>query len=62
MLTGEDKDFINNDENFNKLFVELRGNDPCFTDGEIKKRINKPFERYSKLDRLKRCKVAFCTK
>ena len=58
MLTKEDKDVINNDENFNKIFVELSGNSTYFTDGEIKKGLKKPFEKYSKLDRLNRCGVA----
>lgn len=59
MLTREDKDLIGNEKNFHKLFIELRGNKPYFTKDEIERGLKKPFEDYSKLDELGRCKTAF---
>ena len=58
MLTREDKDFINKDENINKVSVELRGNSPCFTDGEIKQ-LEGNISSFLDLDDLNRCGVAF---
>ena len=59
MFTGEDKDLIKIEKNFNKVFVELRDNKPNFTKSEIERGSKKPFEDYSKLDELGRCRVAF---
>lgn len=59
MLTREDKGLINNDICSNKLFIKLNGNVPYFTENEIKKGSKKIFEKYHKLDRLKRCGVAY---
>ena len=59
MISEKNKKLICNGIESDKLFIELSGNNPDFTDGEIKKGLNGVFEKYSKLDRLKRCGVAF---
>ena len=59
MLAKEDKDFINDDENFSKLFVELRDNKPCFTKDEIEKGLKGAFPECFELDESGRCRVAF---
>ena len=59
MLTIEDKDFINNDENANKLKVKLRDNKPDFSKDEIEKGLKGSFEDYAELDELGRGGVAF---
>jgi len=58
MLTIEDKDFINNDENANKLKVKLRDNKPDFSKDEIEKGLKGSFEDYAELDELGRGGVA----
>lgn len=59
MLSKEDKELINKDINSDKLFIKLRDDKPYFTISERKKGLKNTFEKYSKLDRLKRCGVAF---
>ncbi len=59
MLTIEDKDFINKDENVNKLNVKLRDNKPHFSKDEIEKGLKGSFEYYTELDELGRGRTAF---
>lgn len=59
MISEENKNLIDNGIKSDELFIELSGNNPDFTDGEIKKGLKGTFEKYFKLDKLKRCGVAF---
>lgn len=59
MLSKENKVLIDTGIESKELYIELMGNVPDFTDSEKKKGLKKPFEKYSKLDELNRCRAAF---